>query len=193
LAERLVAAEGGAGQHGGDGLVRRRDDGQAVGPAALEIRFDQLRGVEVVVGHDRASIPHRPCPADRMAIAGSREGAKIPGLARASCAGHHIPRERESRMSDQRRSRVTRRGFLQSGAALITSPILAAAGAAVAQGPAKATKVLDFSTGADVAKAEQEGEVVYYGHDGEAGSAAPLDRLRHDFPKIKTKHGRLQK
>ena len=95
-------------------------------------------------------------------------------------------------MSDQRRSRVTRRGFLQSGAALITSPILAAAGAAVAQGPAKSTKVLDFSTGADVAKAEQEGEVVYYGHDGEAGIAALLDAFRKDFPKIKTNYVRLQ-
>ena len=45
---------------------------------------------------------------------------------------------------------------------------------------------------ADVAKAEQEGEVIYYGHDGEAGIAALLDGFRKDFPKIKTSYVRLQ-
>ena len=53
-------------------------------------------------------------------------------------------------------------------------------------------KVLDFQTGADVAKAEQEGEVVYYGHDGEAGIAVLLDAFKKDFPKIKTSYVRLQ-
>ena len=47
-------------------------------------------------------------------------------------------------------------------------------------------------TGADVAKAEEEGEVVYYGHDGEAGIAALLDAFRKDFPKIKTNYVRAQ-
>ena len=50
----------------------------------------------------------------------------------------------------------------------------------------------DFETGADVAKAEQEGEVVYYGHDGEAGIAVLLDSFKKDFPKIKTSYVRLQ-
>ena len=58
--------------------------------------------------------------------------------------------------------------------------------------PAAATKVLDFQTAADVAKAEQEGEVVYYGHDGEAGIAVLLDAFKKDFPKIKTSYVRLQ-
>ena len=54
------------------------------------------------------------------------------------------------------------------------------------------TKVLDFQTGADVAKAEQEGEVVYYGHDSEAGIGVLLDSFKKDFPKIKTSYVRLQ-
>jgi len=53
-------------------------------------------------------------------------------------------------------------------------------------------KVLDFMTGADVAKAEQEGEVVYYGHDSESGISTLLDAFKKDFPKIKTSYVRLQ-
>ena len=56
----------------------------------------------------------------------------------------------------------------------------------------RSTKVLDFQTGADVAKAEQEGEVVYYGHDGEAAIGVLLDAFKKDFPKIKTSYVRLQ-
>src|SRR5262249_38815018 len=70
------------------------------------------------------------------------------------------------------------------------APALGAAAAAWAQAPVKVTKVLDFQTGADVAKAEQEGEVVYYGHDGEAGIAALLGALRKELPKIKTNYMR---
>src|SRR5580765_8589859 len=94
-------------------------------------------------------------------------------------------------MSDQGRSHLTRRGFLQVGAALATAPILGVASSASAQAKAP-TKVLDFETRADVAKAEQEGEVIYYGHDGEAGIAALLDAFRKDFPKIKTSYVRAQ-
>ena len=53
-------------------------------------------------------------------------------------------------------------------------------------------KVHDFQTTADVAKAEAEGEVVYYGHDGEAGIGTLLEHFRKDFPKIKTNYVRLQ-
>src|SRR6266849_3645466 len=94
-------------------------------------------------------------------------------------------------MTDHPRSAVTRRRFLRTGA-------LAAAAAPLAIRPSlasaqpRATKVLDFQTGADVAKAEQEGEVVYYGHDGEAGIAALLEGFRKDFPKIKTGYVRAQ-
>ena len=86
---------------------------------------------------------------------------------------------------------MNRRGFLKTAA-------LAAAAAPVARAPfaaaqaRTATKVLDFQTLADVAKAEQEGEVVYYGHDCEAGIGVLLDSFKKDFPKIKTSYVRLQ-
>src|SRR4051794_22365750 len=50
----------------------------------------------------------------------------------------------------------------------------------------------DFKTGADIAKAEQEGEVVYYSHDGEAGASAVVEGFTRDFPKIKGKYVRAQ-
>jgi hypothetical protein len=79
-------------------------------------------------------------------------------------------------MSDHVRSHITRRGFLGSGALLAASPILGAARSASAQAPAKSpTTVLDFVTSPDVARAEQEGEAVYYGHDGEAGMGVLLE------------------
>jgi iron(III) transport system substrate-binding protein len=87
---------------------------------------------------------------------------------------------------------VTRRQILKAGAALAATPLLGRIAPAAAQTPVKATKVLDFMTGADVAKAEAEGEVVYYSHDGEAGIAALLDAFRKDFPKIKTSYVRAQ-
>src|SRR5262245_65898578 len=94
-------------------------------------------------------------------------------------------------MPDHGGCHVTRREFLRVGAALTAGPLLGIA--ASASGQAKApTKVQDFETRADVAKAEQEGEVVYYGHDGEAGIAALLDGFRKDFPKIKTNYVRMQ-
>jgi hypothetical protein len=94
-------------------------------------------------------------------------------------------------MSDHEPTGLSRRQLLKTGALLAAAPILGARSAA-AQSPARSTKVLDFQTGADVAKAEQEGEVVYYGHDGEAGIAALLEGFRKDFPKIKTSYVRAQ-
>jgi iron(III) transport system substrate-binding protein len=89
---------------------------------------------------------------------------------------------------------VTRRRFLKTGAlAAAAAPLLGRASLASAQAPARRiTKVHDFETSADVAKAEQEGEVVYYGHDSEPGIAVLLDAFKKDFPKIKTSYVRLQ-
>jgi iron(III) transport system substrate-binding protein len=95
-------------------------------------------------------------------------------------------------MSDHEPTGLSRRQLLKTGALLAAAPILGATRPAAAQTPAKSTKVLDFQTGADVAKAEQEGEVVYYSHDGEAGIAALLEGFRKDFPKIKTSYVRAQ-
>src|SRR5437762_1786987 len=86
---------------------------------------------------------------------------------------------------------LNRRHFLKTGALVAaTAPFLPRVPFAAAQ--ARGTKVLDFQTGADLAKAEQEGEIVYYGHDGEAGIAVLLDAFKKDFPKIKTSYVRLQ-
>ncbi len=94
-------------------------------------------------------------------------------------------------MTEPRRTPVTRRRFLRTGAlAAAAAPVLGRAPLSFAQ--ARVTKVLDFQTAADVAKAEQEGEVVYYGHDGEAGIGTLLDAFKKDFPKIKTSYVRLQ-
>src|SRR5262249_59539352 len=95
-------------------------------------------------------------------------------------------------MSKQLNRSITRRELLRTAGGLAALPVASAVGAAWAQAPVKATKVLDFQTGADVAKAEQEGEVIYYGHDGEAGIAALLEAFRKDFPKIKTNYVRAQ-
>jgi iron(III) transport system substrate-binding protein len=95
-------------------------------------------------------------------------------------------------MARPERSPITRRRFLEGAALLAAAPMVGAVASAAAQ-PAKGpTKVHDFQTGADVAKAEQEGEVVYYGHDSEPGIAAILDAFRKDFPKIKTTYVRAQ-
>src|SRR5258706_5082695 len=83
---------------------------------------------------------------------------------------------------------VSRRAFLKTAAAAAAAAPLFA-GAREARG---ATKVLDFQTSSDVAKAEQEGEIVYYGHDSEQGIAILLEAFRKDFPKIKTSYVRLQ-
>ena len=95
-------------------------------------------------------------------------------------------------MSDHEPTAWSRRQILKTAALLAAAPIVGATRPATAQSPAKSTKVLDFHTGADVAKAEQEGEVVYYSHDGEAGIAALLEGFRKDFPKIKTNYVRAQ-
>jgi len=96
-------------------------------------------------------------------------------------------------MSDVTTGEITRRDLLKAGALLAGAPIMGAAAPAGAQTPGRsATKVHDFLTFADVARAEQEGEIVYYGHDGEAGLAALLEAFRKDFPKIKTSYVRAQ-
>jgi hypothetical protein len=79
-------------------------------------------------------------------------------------------------MTESGQTPITRRAFLKTAAAAAATPLLAGTPFASAQSPARsATKVLDFQTAADVAKAEQEGEVVYYGHDSEQGIVTILD------------------
>ena len=81
-------------------------------------------------------------------------------------------------------------GFL-AGAALalaLTAPAFADDGALCAN-----PKQLDgFKTCADLAKAEEEGEVVIYSTNPEAGEAKVLAVFKKMFPKIKTNYVPLQ-
>jgi len=86
---------------------------------------------------------------------------------------------------------ITRRALLKAGATL---PLIGiAAPNVLAQPLSKSpTKVLDFLTNADVAKAEQEGQLVFYCHENEAGTAGIMQGFSKDFPKIKTSYVRAQ-
>jgi iron(III) transport system substrate-binding protein len=90
--------------------------------------------------------------------------------------------------------KMTRRTLLKAGTAMTALPFLGiAAPSVLAQAPAKSpTKVLDFMTNADVAKAEQEGQLVFYCHENEAGTAGIMEGFRKDFPKISTSYVRAQ-
>src|SRR6202166_2171732 len=86
---------------------------------------------------------------------------------------------------------LTRRTLLKAGTAL---PLIAmGAPGILAQGVTKSpAQVLDFMTNADVAKAEQEGQLVFYCHENEAGTAGIMEGFTKDFPKIKTSYVRAQ-
>jgi iron(III) transport system substrate-binding protein len=89
--------------------------------------------------------------------------------------------------------RPSRRAALKGGLAVAASPIAAALlPHQLAAQERKITKVLDFMTGADMAKAEQEGEFTFYSHDSEPGIAGILEAFNKDFPKIKGKYVRAQ-
>ena len=92
------------------------------------------------------------------------------------------------------RTNLTRRNLLKAGSALAAVPLIGfAAPVTLAQGQTKSpTKVLDFMTNADVAKAEQEGQLVFYCHENEAGTAGIMQGFSKDFPKIKTSYVRAQ-
>ena len=96
-------------------------------------------------------------------------------------------------MSIAKTRRITGFSLLRAGATLFAALFLLALWIPATHAGTKApVKVLDFMTGADVAKAEEEGEVVYYGHDSESGISTLLDAFKKDFPKIKTSYVRLQ-
>lgn len=96
-------------------------------------------------------------------------------------------------MTDLTNGKLSRRGLLKAGTALAVLPLSGlAAPAVLAQPSRKVTKVLDFETYADVAKAEQEGALVFYCHENEAGTAAIMEGFHKDFPKIKTSYVRAQ-
>lgn len=88
-------------------------------------------------------------------------------------------------MPDRTPTPVLRRSILLGAAAL---PF-----AARAQTPARPVQtVAGVRTTADVAKAEAEGEVLFYTHDGEAAGAAIVEAFSKAFPKIKGSYFRAQ-
>lgn len=97
-------------------------------------------------------------------------------------------------MTRNRSGDLSRRRLLGTAPALASVPLLGlAAPRVMAQTSARrATRVLDFETYADVAKAEQEGALVFYCHENEAGTAAIMEGFHKDFPKIKTSYVRAQ-
>jgi iron(III) transport system substrate-binding protein len=97
-------------------------------------------------------------------------------------------------MAELLNGKLTRRRLLKAGTAMTALPFLGiAAPNVLAQGQTKSpTKVLDFMTNADVAKAEQEGQLVFYCHENEAGTAGIMEGFNKDFPKIKTSYVRAQ-
>jgi iron(III) transport system substrate-binding protein len=87
---------------------------------------------------------------------------------------------------------ASRRAVVKGGIALAALPLATVfTKRASAQGR-PVTKVLDFTTGADVAKAEAEGEFLFYTHDSEPAAAGILEAFSKDFPKIKGKYIRAQ-
>jgi len=90
------------------------------------------------------------------------------------------------------RKPITRRDALQAGLALATLPLTGLLPASAVAQTRAPTKVLDFTTTADVAKAEQEGEFLFYTHDSEPAGASVVEAFTKDFPKIKGKYLRAQ-
>jgi iron(III) transport system substrate-binding protein len=76
--------------------------------------------------------------------------------------------------------------------ASIVGAILLATSAKAAETCANPRQMDGFKTCADVTKAEQEGQLVVYSTDPEAGSEQELARFRKMFPKIATAYVRLQ-
>jgi len=87
---------------------------------------------------------------------------------------------------------TTRRDALQAGLAIAASPLTGLFSRHALAQTRPVTKVLDFTTTADVAKAEQEGEFLFYTHDGEPAAAGICEAFAKDFPKIKGKYLRAQ-
>jgi len=93
---------------------------------------------------------------------------------------------------DEAAKLMTRRDALKAGLAIATLPLTGAIALPAMAQERKVTKVLDFTTGADVAKAEQEGEFLFYTHDSEPAAAGLMEAFMKDFPKIKGTYVRAQ-
>jgi iron(III) transport system substrate-binding protein len=84
---------------------------------------------------------------------------------------------------------VSRRRLIQT--ALVAASLPAITRGASAQ-TRQVTTVQGFETTADVAKAEAEGEILFYTHDSDPAGAALMEAFSKDFPKIKGLYLRAQ-
>ena len=92
-------------------------------------------------------------------------------------------------MKDINATGPSRRRVLQAALALAAVP----ATVRIARAQSRpVTTVQGFETGADVAKAEAEGEVLFYTHDSDPAGAALMQAFSKDFPKIKGSYLRAQ-
>jgi iron(III) transport system substrate-binding protein len=93
-------------------------------------------------------------------------------------------------MSKRKDHRFSRRLLLKGALAAATVPATARI---VASAEArKVTTVQGIQTAADVAKAEAEGEMLFYTHDSDPAGAAIVAAFSKDFPKIKASYLRAQ-
>lgn len=98
----------------------------------------------------------------------------------------------DKKPSETKPTTATRRQALKAGLAVAALPLIPATVRQAAAQERKITTVHGFETTADIAKAEQEGEFVYYTHDSEPAAAGIAEAFGKDFPKIKGKYFRLQ-
>jgi iron(III) transport system substrate-binding protein len=98
----------------------------------------------------------------------------------------------QTKASKTQAKKVSRRQALEAGLAVVALPLIPAVLRQAAAQERKITTLHGFETAADIAKAEQEGEVLYYTHDSEPGAAGIVEAFGKDFPKIKGKYFRLQ-
>lgn len=85
-----------------------------------------------------------------------------------------------------------RRHILRTGFACVAVTVASLTLTPAVAQERKVSKVLDFTTAADVAKAEAEGTFVFYTHDSEPAAAALMEAFNKDFPKIKGTYVRAQ-
>src|SRR4029079_10256728 len=132
----------------------------------------------------------------RFGPSGGKSALPNVNARKRGCCHDKTPKHKTGRvtMAELINGKLTRRKLLKTGATMAALPLLGVAAPNVlAQGLSKSpTKVLDFLTSADVTKAEQEGQLVFYCHENEAGTAGIMEGFNKDFPKIKTSYVRAQ-
>jgi len=93
-------------------------------------------------------------------------------------------------MSKKASDGLSRRHVMQAGLAAVA--VSASGGIAFGQARKTTMTSAGFETSADLAKAEAEGEMLFYTHDSDPAGAAIVAEFSKDFPKIKASYLRAQ-